>query len=89
MARAVDPPARSPRISIDVDPVLRRRLRLAAAQRDLTIRQYVLEAIEARLRREADVEAEADVVLSVATDPILGELWDNARDDAYDRLPAR
>src|SRR5437588_159665 len=51
MARAVDSPAKRPRISIDVDPDLRRRLRIAAAQRDLTIRQYVLEAIEEPLHR--------------------------------------
>jgi len=35
-----------PRISIDVHPAMRRRLRLAAAKRDLTIRRYVLESEE-------------------------------------------
>ncbi|MGH7433311.1 MAG: hypothetical protein ACREJL_06130, partial [Candidatus Methylomirabilales bacterium] len=35
---------------IDVQRAVRRRLRLAAAKRDLAIRHYVLEAIEGRLR---------------------------------------
>jgi hypothetical protein len=39
--------AKRPRISIDVQqPQIRRRLRLAAAKRDLTIRRYVQQAIE-------------------------------------------
>jgi predicted HicB family RNase H-like nuclease len=30
-----------PRLMIDISPELRRRIRLAAAQKDLTIREYV------------------------------------------------
>ena len=39
MARPMESSAKRPRISIDVQPEVRRRLRLAAAKRDLTIRQ--------------------------------------------------
>ncbi len=76
--------ARRPRISIDVEPELRRRIRLGAAKRDLSVRQYLLEAIEARLRE--DLGDDETAVLSAATDPVLAELWDNPRDAAYDRL---
>jgi uncharacterized protein (DUF1778 family) len=76
--------AKRPRISIDVMPEVRRRLRLAAAKRDLTIRQYVLEAIEERLREDLGDESEG-LTLTAKADPVLAELWDNPEDSAYDR----
>jgi DNA-binding transcriptional regulator YiaG len=51
MAKQMASSAKRPRISIDVQPELRRRLRLAAAKHDRTVQQYVLEAIEERLRK--------------------------------------
>lgn len=86
MARSMEASAKRPRISIDVQPTVRRRLRLAAAKRDLTVRQYVLEAIEERLREDLGDEDEAMMALTARTDPVLGELWDNPRDAKYDRL---
>jgi len=80
--------AKRPRISIDVQPQMRRRLRLAAAKRDLTVRRYVVEAIEERLREDLGDERE-EVALTAKTDPVLAELWDNPRDAAYDRLSTR
>ncbi len=74
-----------PRISIDVEPELRRRIRLGAAKHDLSVRQYLLEAIEARLREDLGEHEEA-ALLTAATDPVLAELWDNPQDAAYDRL---
>ncbi len=78
--------AKRPRISIDVLPDLRRRLRLAAAKRDLTIRQYVLDAIEEQLRQDLGDGGEGLLGLSAQADPVLAELWDNPQDAAYDRL---
>jgi uncharacterized protein (DUF1778 family) len=74
------------RISIDVVPEVRRRIRLAAARRDLTIRQYVLEAIEERLQDDLGLENEGILTLTSKADPVLAELWDNRKDSAYDRL---
>ena len=85
MPRPMEKAAKRPRISLDVVPAMRRRLRLAAAKRDVSVRQYVLEAIEARLLEELE-EDEAGKVLTAATDPVLAELWDNDKDAAYDRL---
>jgi len=82
----MDSSAKRPRISVDVVPEVRRRLRLAAAKRDLTIRQYVLEAIEERLREDLGDEGEGVLALTAKTDPVLAELWDNPRDSEYDRL---
>ena len=86
MARPLESSAKRPRISIDVAPEVRRRLRLAAAKRDLTIRQYVLEAIEERLREDLGDEADGVLALTAKADPVLAELWDNRRDAEYDRL---
>ena len=86
MAKQIEPSAKRPRISIDVQPELRRRLRLAAAKHDRTVRQYILEAIEERLREDLGDENEAMLTMTAKTDPILAELWDNKKDAEYDRL---
>jgi len=75
-----------PRISIDVAAATRRRIRLAAAKRDLTIRQYVLQALEERLREDLASEADGLLALTASADPVLARLWDNPRDAEYDRL---
>ncbi len=86
MARELESAAKRPRISVDVMPEVRRRLRLAAAKRDLSVRQYVLDAIEERLREDLGDEDEGMSALTGKADPVLAELWDNRRDAAYDRL---
>lgn len=85
MARDMESAAKRPRISVDVLPEVRRRLRLAAAKRDVTVQRYVLEAIEERLREDLG-DHDEEAVLTAKTDPVLAELWDNAKDSAYDRL---
>ncbi len=86
MARSMESSAKRPRISIDVPPEVRRRLRLAAAKRDLTVRQYVLEAIEEHLREDLGDDNEEVLALTAKADPVLAELWDNRKDSEYDRL---
>ena len=88
MPRPMGSSAKRPRISIDVQPEVRRRLRLAAAQRDLTIRQYVLEALEQRLRTDLG-DGDGTAVPTAPADPMLARLWDSRRDAAYDRLQPR
>ena len=86
MARPMESSSKRPRISIDVLPELRRRLRLAAAKRDFTVRQYVLEAIEKRLHEDLGDDGEGVLALTAKTDPVLAEVWDNPKDAEYDRL---
>ena len=64
MGRPMESSAKRPRISVDVLPEVRRRLRLAAAKHDLTVRQYVLEAIEERLREDLGEEDEGMLTLT-------------------------
>ena len=86
MGRPMESSPKRPRISVDVLPEVRRRLRLAAAKRDLSVRQYVLEAIEERLREDLGEEDEGMLALTAKADPVLAELWDNRKDSEYDRL---
>ena len=74
------------RLSIDVSRDVRRRIRLAAARRDQSIREYVCEAVEARLREDSAGDPGDLTALTAETDPVLAELWDNPGDAAYDHL---
>jgi uncharacterized protein (DUF1778 family) len=78
--------AKRPRISLDVDPGVRRLVRLAAAKRDVSVRQYVIDALEERLREDLGDDRKELVALTAKADPVLAALWDNERDAAYDRL---
>ena len=86
MGRPMESLPKRPRISVDVLPEVRKRLRLAAAKRDLTVQQYVLEAIEEQLREDLGEEDEGVMTLTAKADPVLADLWDNPKDAAYDRL---
>ena len=86
MARPMRATAKRPRISIDVTPEVLRRIRIAAARREVSVRQYVLEIIEERLKEDRDDEADGMLTLTAAADPVLAALWDNDKDAAYDRL---
>ena len=86
MAREMESSAKRPRISVDVPPEVRRRLRLAAAKRDLTVRQYVLEAIEEHLREDLGDDNDEVLALTAKADPVLAELWDNRKDSEYASL---
>ena len=75
------------RLSIDVPRAVRRRIRVAAARRDQSIRQYVWDAVEARLEDDfAGEPPHALLALSESADPVLAELWDNPADAEYDDL---
>jgi len=78
--------AKRPRISVDITPGVRRRLRLAAAKRDLAVGQYVRDAPEERLREDLGGGEEGLLALTARTDPILAALWDNVKDAAYNKL---
>ena len=80
--------AKRTRLTIDLPAEMKRRLRLVAAQRDISVRQYVLETLEERLAKDWPelVEQEGLLALTAQADPVLAELWDNEKDAAYDQL---
>lgn len=79
---------RRARLSIAIPRAARRRIHLAAAKRDQSIRDYVWQAVEARLKQDlADEWSAGDLVaLNERTDPVLADLWNNPRDAAYDTV---
>jgi hypothetical protein len=84
---AVPATERRARLSIDVSAATRRRVRLAAARRDQSIRDYVVEALTERLREDlGDEQLDGAGALSDTTDPVLGGLWRNDADSVYDDL---
>jgi hydroxymethylglutaryl-CoA reductase len=85
MAQTRNSSSERSRISLEVAPSFHRFLEEAAAAHDQTVVQYILEAIEERLRLDSDDAMGANVVIAAA-DPVLAELWDNDNDAEYDRL---
>ena len=59
---------------------------MAAARRDVSVREYVLEAIEERVRQDLGDEEDGLLALSAAADPVLADVWSDPKNDAYDRL---
>jgi len=86
MARPLKRVAKRPRISLDVAPAVRRRIHLAAAKREVSVRQYLLDAVRDRLREDLGDDGEDLVALNARADPVLASLWDNDKDAVYDRL---
>jgi hypothetical protein len=73
---------RRSRLSVDVDPDVRRRLKVEAASRDLSIRSYLEGVIRKALadKRNADKSWAALSARSFARD------WGSEEDSAYDSL---
>jgi predicted DNA-binding protein len=68
------------RLTVDLDPRLHSRLKIASARRGTSMREYLVEAIEHRLAEDAPD------ILNAETDPVLADLWDNDDDAIYDDL---
>jgi len=86
MTSAIDQEHRRDRLLVDLDPSVHDRLLRAASTREVSVQQYVVEAIEERLREDDGTES---ATMTATTDPVLARLWDNPYDAAYDRLPPR
>ncbi|MDP3042475.1 MAG: hypothetical protein Q8N62_07160 [Candidatus Omnitrophota bacterium] len=74
------------RLSIDVLPQEHRRIKAYAALHGETIREYVVESVRERLRQEGEEKELSALTMDLKQDPILRELWDNAKDAAYDKI---
>ena len=74
------------RLSIDVLPEEHRQIKVHAALRGQTIREYVLESIREQLRQEKEARELEALTTRLDQDPVLKELWDNEKDAVYDKL---
>lgn len=68
------------RLAIDLPADVRRRVRLAAARRDMSLQEYVRRALDRQLEQDA-VDA-----LSAVEDPVLADLWAGPENAIYDDL---
>ena len=60
---------------------------MAAAKRDQSIRDYVVDALQKKLRADlGDDQMSPSEALSERADPVLGDLWRNKSDNVYDDL---
>lgn len=73
--------SRNPRLSIEVEPDLGRRLKVAAAERDVSVREFVLDAIRRAL---ADQDEDLDWIR--LSEPAFARDWDSEADAVYDAL---
>lgn len=74
------------RVSIDVRPQEHRQIKLFATLSGQTIREFVLDSVRARMRREQESREVSSLTKHLDTDPVLKAVWENERDAAYDRL---
>lgn len=82
--------SRRVRLSVEVDPELHRRVKIAATERDMTIKEYVIgilegvaEEEEAR-RKRGDARSTEDLArLSAAA---FARDWESEEDSVYDEL---
>ena len=74
------------RLSIDVFPEEHRQIKVYAALRGETIREYVVESVRERLRQEAEERELSALTMHLDQDPVLKKLWDNEKDASYDKI---
>ncbi len=76
--------AESARLSIDVTPTMRTRLKIAAARRGLSLREYCVQAIQERL--EQDEISQADQSWANLSARAFARDWSSEADSVYDNL---
>lgn len=78
---------RKVRLSVEVEPELHRRVKIAATERDMTMREYVVRLLEGvaaeEARRKDDGEAADLARLSAAA---FARDWESEEDSVYDEL---
>ncbi len=72
--------AEKARLTLDLSTDMHARLKVVAAKRRTSMREYCVRAIEQQIAEEP---AE---YLTGQSDPVLAELWDNDDDAVYDDL---
>ena len=79
---------RRARLSIDIEPELRRRIKIAAAERDLSIREYVVAILQRALADEASRPPEAEAAdWTQLSGRSFARDWESEEDQVYDDLP--
>ena len=72
------------RLSIEMLPEEHKKIKAYAALHEKSMREYVLEALQERIKQEGE-EGQLLAMMSEPS-PVLKELWDNKKDSAYDEI---
>ncbi len=74
------------RLSIDVLPEEHRQIKAYAALYGKTMREYVLECVQKKLREETEQKGLLNINAYPDKDPILNNVWENKKDAEYDKM---
>ena len=74
------------RLSIDVLPEEHRQIKAYAALYGKTMREYVLECVQKKLREEVEQKELSNISAYPDKDPILNSVWENKKDAEYDKM---
>ena len=75
------------RLSIEVEPELRRRIKVVAARKDVTVRDFIQRALERALEEDEKGQIENERgAWSRLSVPSFARDWESEGDQAYDRL---
>lgn len=75
------------RLSIEVEPELRRRIKVVAARKDVTVRDFIQRALERALEEDEKAQIEDERrAWSRLSAPAFARDWECEGDEAYDRL---
>jgi uncharacterized protein (DUF1778 family) len=77
-------PRRQDRLSINIDPEEHIKIKIIAAVRGKTIKEFVLESVRERVRQE--MESSDLKAMTGKPAGALWELWDNEKDSGYDSV---
>lgn len=72
------------RISFEVEPEIHRAVRVTAAAKGITVRQFMLEALQEHLRQDTN-RRDTEEVFGISL-PALERDWDNDLDAEYDEF---
>lgn len=75
------------RLSIDVEPALRKKLKIAAATKGTSLREYCLQAIESCLKvEELSKKREESYTWTQLSGKAFSRDWNSSEDSVYDNL---
>ncbi|MBI2912108.1 MAG: hypothetical protein HYY05_08185 [Chloroflexi bacterium] len=77
---------RRARLSIDVEPELRKRIKIAAAERELSIRDYVVNLLRQAVAEDEQTRSRETADWARLSARSFARDWVSKEDEAYDSL---
>lgn len=74
------------RLSVEVEPNLHRRVKIAATRRDMTLKDYVVRVLEGIAEEEEEARGGGSVDLARLSAAVFARDWESEEDAVYDGL---